>query len=166
MIYDLKLDAMQPEDWPAVRAIYAEGIATNQATFETETPEWDAWNSARLEACRLVVRKDGQVVAFAALSPVSKRPAYAGVAEHSIYVAAAARGQGVGKFLLQALVEASECSGIWMLQSSVFPENTATRALHKSCGFREVGYREKIGCHHGVWRDTILLERRSQVVGI
>lgn len=163
---DLQLDTMQPDDWPAVRSIYAEGIATNQATFETETPDWEAWNSARLEVCRLVVRKDGQVVAFAALSPVSRRPAYAGVAEHSIYVSAAVRGQGVGKFLLQGLIEAAEAAGIWTIQSSIFPENAATRALHQSCGFREIGYREKIACHHGVWRDTILIERRSQIAGI
>lgn len=157
---------MNSDDWSAVRDIYAEGIATNQATFETEVPEWEAWNSARLEVCRLVVRKDGQVIAFAALSPVSRRPAYAGVAEHSIYVAASARGQGVGKFLLQGLIEASECSNIWTIQSSIFPENTATRALHAACGFREIGYREKIANHHGVWRDTILIERRSKVVGL
>lgn len=162
----MQIDTLRPDDWPAVRAIYAEGIATRQATFETETPEWEAWNNARLDVCRLVVRQANQVIAWAALSPVSRRPVYAGVAEHSIYVAGSARGQGVGKFLLQALIESSEAAGIWTIQSSIFPENTATRALHTSCGFREVGYREKIACHHGIWRDTILIERRSQIIGV
>lgn len=160
------LDAMQPEDWPAVRAIYEEGIATGNATFETNAPEWETWDKGHLESCRLVARRDGQVIGWAALSPVSGRCVYAGVAEVSVYVADSARGQGVGGALLQALVEASECLEIWTLQAGIFPENVASVALHKRTGFREVGRREKLGCMNGVWRDVLLLERRSKVVGV
>ena len=153
-------------DWPQVSRIYSEGIATRQATFEPRVPAWEEWDRDHLQDCRLVARrKDGQVVGWAALSPVSGRCVYAGVASLSIYVAEAARGQGVGKALMQALIEASEQQGIWTLKTGIFPENAASIALHKSCGFREVGRRERIGQMDGVWRDTILLERRSKVVG-
>ncbi len=160
------VDKMQSEDWGAVRSIYREGIATGNATFETDTPDWQEWDRSHLGDCRFVARREGQVVGWGALSPVSSRCVYAGVAEVSIYVTASARGEGIGKTLLRTLIEASERQGIWTLQAGVFPENEASIALHKACGFREVGYREKIGQMNGHWRDVILLERRSEVVGI
>jgi L-amino acid N-acyltransferase YncA len=162
---DSIVDKMQAEDWGAVRSIYREGIATGNATFETDAPEWQEWDKNHLEDCRFVARREGQVVGWGALSPVSGRCVYAGVAEVSIYVAASARGEGIGKALLRTLIEASERQGIWTLQAGVFPENEVSITLHKACGFREVGYREKIGQMNGHWRDVILLERRSDVVG-
>ncbi len=163
---DLTIEAMTPDDWEAVRAIYREGITTGDATFETEVPEWDAWDHARLRDPRLVARDGSLVVGWATLSPVSPRPVYAGVAEASLYVAASARGRGVGTALMKALIGASERAGVWTLQGAIFPENAAGLALVKRCGFREVGRRERIGCMSGVWRDTILVERRSGVVGV
>lgn len=162
---DLQIITMQAEDWPDVQRIYREGIATGNATFETQVPEWDVWDGKTRPQPRLVARLDNEVVGWAALSSVSARAVYAGVCEVSVYVAAAARGQGVGKKLLQALVQASEEMGIWTLQASIFPENQASIAIHEQCSFRIVGRREKIARHHGLWRDTILMERRSQVVG-
>lgn len=163
---EVVIDAMRPNDWPAVEAIYREGIATGLATFETETPSWERWDAAHRPDCRLVARDGDRVLGWAALSPVSDRCVYAGVAENSIYIAAAARGQGIGKVLLRALIEASEAAGIWTLQTGIFPENAASLALHRSCGFRIVGIRERIGQLHGVWKDVVFLERRSRVVGI
>jgi L-amino acid N-acyltransferase YncA len=159
------LDKMQAEDWGAVRSIYREGIATGNATFETDAPEWQEWDKTHLGDCRFVARREGQMVGWGALSPVSSRCVYTGVAEVSIYVTASARGEGIGKAVLRTLIEASERQGIWTLQAGVFPENGASIALHKACGFREVGYRERIGQMNGYWRDVILLERRSEVVG-
>lgn len=156
---------MQPADWDAVRAIYAEGLATGNATFETSVPEWAAWDAGHLPDCRLVAWINGQIVGWAALSAYSSRRVYAGVAHESIYIAAAARGQGVGKQLMTALIEASESAGFWTLQAGIFPENAASIALHTKCGFRQVGIREKIGKLHGVWRDVVLMERRSTIVG-
>jgi len=156
---------MSDEDWPAVRDIYAEGIATGNATFETVVPDWARWDRAHHKDCRLLARDDGRILGWAALSPVSSRPAYAGVVEVSIYVAASARGRGVGNALLRALIEASERRGIWTLQAGIFPENAASIQLHKSCGFREVGRRQRIGQLGGIWRDVCLLERRSGSVG-
>ena len=161
----VRVEKMRDEDWRAVQAIYREGVATGDATFETGTPEWEEWNRSHWRDCRLVAREGDQVVGWAALSPVSSRCIYSGVAEVSVYVAARARGRGVGKVLLQALVEESERAGVWTLQGGIFPENVASLALHKACGFREVGYRERIGQMKGVWRDTVLVERRSKVVG-
>jgi L-amino acid N-acyltransferase YncA len=163
---DSTVEKMKDEDWGAVQAIYREGIATGNATFETDAPEWEEWNKSHLHDCRLVARVKDQVVGWAALSPVSSRCVYSGVAEVSIYVAALARGLGVGKALLRALTEESERAGIWTLQAGIFPENVASIALHKACGFREVGYRERIGRMNGVWRDVVFMERRSKVVGI
>ena len=158
---------MTAGDWPVVRAIYEAGIATGHATFQTEAPEWDAWDRAHLPTCRLVAKSDdGSVVGWAALSPISARPVYAGVAEVSVYVADDARGQGVGHSLLEALVQAAEADGRWTLQAGICPENAASVRLHEHCGFRVVGRRERIGRHHGVWRDVLLLERRSAVVGL
>ncbi len=160
------ISPMTPADWPAVRAIYEEGVATGNSTFETSAPEWPAWDAAHRPDCRLVARQDGRVVGWTALTPISSRLAYAGVAEDSIYVAAAARGRGVGRTLLMALVGASEAAGIWTLQAGIFPENAASLALHRACGFQVVGRRRHISCHQGVWRDFMLLERRSALVGL
>jgi L-amino acid N-acyltransferase YncA len=152
---------MQPAHWPSVRDIYAEGIATGNATFETEIPEWERWDKAHRKDCRLIALEGERVIGWAALSPVSTRRVYSGVAEVSVYVAASACGRGAGKILLKALVQRSEASGIWTLQAGVFPENAASIALHKVCGFREVGVRRKIGKLGDLWRDVLLLERRS-----
>jgi len=160
-----KIIQMKPEHWPAVREIYREGIATGNATFATDLPDWEKWNSAHLQDCRLVACKRDQVLGWAALSPVSARRVYAGVAEVSVYVAAAARGRGVGKSLLKALIQESEAKGVWTLQAGIFPENSASIALHKSCGFRKVGVRRRIGKLRDTWRDVLLLERRSTTIG-
>ncbi|MGB9178105.1 MAG: N-acetyltransferase family protein [Pyrinomonadaceae bacterium] len=162
---DFILDEMKESDWPAVRAIYVEGIATGQATFETEAPAWERWDASHHAFARLVARAGERVKGWAALSPVSGRAVYKGVAEVSVYVGQEHRGAGVGRALLEALIKASEQNGIWTLQAGVFPENEASVALHKLCGFREVGRRERIGRLNGAWRDTLLLERRSKVVG-
>jgi L-amino acid N-acyltransferase YncA len=163
---DYEINLIQPEDWPAVREIYSEGIATGNATFETELPDWEKWNRAHRPDCRLIVRKAEQVLGWAALSPVSARWVYSGVAEVSVYVAESARGRGVGKALLNALIEESEHKGIWTLQAGIFPENAASVALHKACGFREVGTRRRIGKLGPTWRDVFLLERRSSKVEV
>jgi L-amino acid N-acyltransferase YncA len=160
-----ELDSMRESDWEAVRAIYAQGIATGDATFETEAPDWERWDASHLQEGRLVARSDGGVLGWAALSPVSSRCVYAGVAEVSVYVRDTARGMGVGRSLLEGLIRASEECGIWTLQAGIFPENRASVALHCSCGFREVGRRERLGQMRGVWRDVLLLERRSATVG-
>lgn len=176
------IEPMRPEDWPRVRAIYLEGIATGNATFETDAPSWDSWDAAHAKEPRLVARESGgpdrsgrsgsapgsggAILGWAALTPVSGRCVYAGVGDLSVYVAASARGRGVGTSLLLALVAESERTGIWTLQAGIFPENEASLALHRSCGFREVGRRERIGKMNGVWRDVVLLERRSGIIGI
>lgn len=159
------IETMHPADWPAMSAIYREGIATGMATFETQVPTWEAWDRDHRADCRLVACLDGAIVGWAALTSVSGRCVYAGVAEVSIYVSADVRGQGVGKQLLLFLVEASEAAGIWTLQAGIMRDNTASIALHRACGFREVGYRERLGRLHGEWRDVILMERRSLRVG-
>lgn len=163
---DFTLDTMQAEDWPAVRAIYREGIAGGEATFERDVPGWAAWDQNHRPDCRVVARVADRVIGWAALSPVSRRRVYSGVAEVSIYIAASARRRGVGKALLWALIEESERAGIWTLQAGIFPENGASIALHQACGFRVVGYRERIGQMDEVWRDVALMERRSQVAGV
>ncbi len=154
--------AMRPEHWPEVRTIYAEGIATGEATFETEVPTWEAWSAAHLPAHRLVACRGDQVIGWAAVVPVSERCVYQGVVEHSVYVAASARGQGVGRMLLDALIASCERAGIWTIQAGVFPENLASLRLHEACGFRRVGVRERLGHHHGRWRDVVLLEWRRR----
>lgn len=156
-----KLEPMREEDWPAVEAIYEAGMATGLATFETEAPPWQSWDEDHLAIGRLVARDQGQVIGWAALSPVSGRCVYAGVAGVSVYVAARARGRGIGKALLGQLIKESEEAGIWTLEAGIFPENRASLALHKACGFRQVGYRERLGQLAGEWRDVILMERRS-----
>jgi L-amino acid N-acyltransferase YncA len=171
---------MPPDLWPAVREIYREGVATGNATFETELPDWEKWDSSHRKDCRLIALEPFDedteevlislnkltVLGWAALSPVSARRAYRGVAEVSVYVRAAARGRGVGKALLQALVQESEVNGVWTLQAGIFPENAASIDVHKSCGFRKVGVRRRIGKLGDTWRDVLLLERRSSTVGV
>ena len=164
--FEVVIESMAERDWPQVRAIYAEGIEFGDATFEPAPPDWETWNATHLRVCRLVARSGGEVVGWAALSPVSSREAYAGVAEASLYIAACACGRGVGSKLLAALIEASEQAGIWTLHSSTFPENAASLTLQQRHGFRVIGTRERIACHYGRWRDTVLLERRSRVTGI
>jgi phosphinothricin acetyltransferase len=162
---DVAIERMTAEDWGAVRAIYLEGIATGNATFETTASDWEKWDAGHLQACRFVARVQDEIVGWAALSPVSARKVYAGVTEVSVYVAERARGRKVGSRLLAELVKASEREGIWTLNAGIFPENTASIELHKRHGFRVVGTRERIGCMNGRWRDVTLMERRSQVVG-
>jgi len=156
---------MKTDDWPDVRAIYEEGLATGVGSFETAAPSWEQWNRARLPHSRLVARKN-MVIGWAALSAVSQRACYAGVAEVAIYVAAAARGQGVGCALLEAIVESAESHGIWTLQGATIAGNAASLALQARCGFRIVGRRERIAKRDGVWHDTMLTERRSRKIGV
>jgi L-amino acid N-acyltransferase YncA len=155
---------LRPEDWPSVRAIYEDGIRSGNATLETEAPSWDEWDAAHPDL-RLVIERDGEVAGWAALSPSSSRRCYRGVGAVSVYVAEPARGSGIGRALLEHLVERSERAGYWTLTAGVFSENEASLRLHKACGFREVGFRERLGESAGVWRDVVLLERRSTLVG-
>jgi L-amino acid N-acyltransferase YncA len=156
---------MTADDWPDVARIYEEGIETGNATFETRVPEWEEWDAGHLTACRLVLEEEGVILGWAALSPISRRQVYSGVAEHSIYVAGAARGRGVGAGLLGSLVADSEGAGFWTLQTAIFPENETSIGLHKRFGFRVVGVRERLGFHYDRWRDVVLMERRSALVG-
>ena len=152
--------------WDAVKKIYEEGIATGNATFQTEAPGWDDWDKAHSIKPRLVAIENNEVLGWAAITPVSGRCVYAGVGEVSVYVSATARGKGIGKQLLQTLIEESEKENFWTLQAGIFPENTASIAIHHACGFRTIGIRERIGQMKGVWRDTVLLERRSNNIGL
>jgi L-amino acid N-acyltransferase YncA len=160
------IEPMLPEHWPEVRAIYREGIATGNATFETAAPDWARWDATHLPARRLVARELGSTLGWAALSRVSSREVYCGVAEVSVYVAEHARRRSIGIQLLSTLVETSEQEGIWTLQAGIFPENHASIRVHQNCGFRIVGTRERVGCLAGVWRDVVLMERRSKSVGL
>ena len=162
---DFSIGEMLPADWEAVRAIYAEGIATGNATIETEPPTWEAWDARHLRHCRLVARRGGSVVGWVALGPYSGRCAYNGVAEVSIYIAERARSQGIGHALLDAAIAESERHGVWTLQAGIFPENTISVALHTKCGFRIVGTRERLGKLNDIWRNVVFLERRSTVAG-
>lgn len=159
------IESLTITDWASVRSIYLEGIATGNATFEQVAPEWAQWDAGHLKTRRLVARSDGPVLGWAALSAVSGRCVYGGVAEVSVYVAERARGRGIGGVLLSALVTESEQAGIWTLQAGIFPENQASIKLHLRSGFRVVGTRERLGSMNGRWRDVVLLERRSTVVG-
>ncbi|MHB8489488.1 MAG: GNAT family N-acetyltransferase [Candidatus Dormibacteria bacterium] len=158
---DLEVRPFRDEDWPQVRTIYAEGIATGNATFENEVPEFDRWAAAHPPHHRFVATRDGAIVGWVAAAPVSDRCAYAGVLEHSVYVAAGVRCQGVGRRLLATLIAHADAGGIWTIQSGIFPENVASVELHKRCGFRVVGTRERLGQHNGAWRDVLLMERRK-----
>lgn len=162
----MEILSMLPKHWEAVKKIYEEGIATGNATFQPAAPSWEEWDASHAAKPRLVAVEADTVLGWAALTPVSGRCVYAGVGEVSVYVSAAARGKGVGKQLLQALIEASENENYWTLQAGIFPENTASLAIHQSCGFRIIGTSEKIGKMNGVWRDTVLLEKRSTRTGI
>ncbi len=157
----LDVAAMEASDWERVSVIYAEGIATGVATFETETPTWKQWDAAHLSVGRLVARMRGEVMGWAALAPISRRACYRGVAEVSVYVSSEARGSGIGTILMKRLADDAGSGGIWTLQATVFPENEASLALHQRVGFRLVGRRERIAQLGGVWRDTVLLERRA-----
>jgi L-amino acid N-acyltransferase YncA len=160
------LRPMTPNDYPAVAEIYREGIATGHATFNSDAPSWEEWDAGHLAACRLAAVEGEQVLGWAALSGVSDRCVYGGVAEVQVYVAAAARGKGVGLALLEGLSAASEQKGIWTLQAGIFPENTVSVALHRRAGYRLIGRRERLGQMKGWWRDVLLFERRSSVVGV
>lgn len=166
-----QIELMTEADWPAVESIYREGIATGNATFATEPPaSWNAWCASKLNACSIVLRDSQNIRGWAAVSPTSSRACYAGVVEHSIYISAAARGQRFGSQLLAALIAITEAQGLWTIQSSIFPENSASARLHEQHGFRVVGRRERIarmeiGPWAGQWRDTLLIERRSLLVG-
>jgi L-amino acid N-acyltransferase YncA len=164
--FDYSIEEMSAGDWPEVRAIYLEGIATGNATFETGAPDWEDWDRNHLSSCRLVARASRGIMGWAALSLVSRRHVYRGVAEVSVYVAADARGRGLGRVLLEALVQCSERHGIWTLQAGILVENRASLELHGRCGFRVVGRRERIGKLADEWRDVVLMERRSKVVGV
>jgi L-amino acid N-acyltransferase YncA len=158
------VDALRPDDWPAVQAIYQAGIDAGNATFETTVPAWEAWDAAHLPDHRLVAREGGRVLGWVALAPVSDRCAYSGVAEDSVYVASEAQGRGVGRQLLSAVIASAEHAGIWTVQTGIFPENQASVRLHQACGFRLVGVRERLGRLDGRWRDVLLLERRSPLI--
>lgn len=160
------LDKMQPSDWDAVKQIYQEGIATGNATFQQKAPDWKDWNNDHMQHSRIVAKEDATILGWAALTPLSGRCVYAGVAEVSVYVSHKVRGKGLGKQLLQKLIEESEANNIWTLQAGIFPENIASIKIHQDCGFRIIGVRERIGQMNGKWRDTILMERRSKIIGI
>jgi phosphinothricin acetyltransferase len=160
----IELRNLRSSDWPEVASIFEAGIATGNATFETEAPGWAAWDASHLQSHRLVAVENGCIVGWAALSPVSERCCYTGVAENGVYVAPQAQGRGVGRMLLERLVADAERAGIWTIQAGIFPENAASVHLHQRCGFRIVGVRERLGKLDGAWRDVLLLERRSEEV--
>ncbi len=162
----MEIAKIEAGHYPQVADIYLQGIATGMATFQTEATDWGTWDKSHLPNCRIAAFEDNQMAGWAALSPVSSRCVYAGVAEVSIYIAENFRGKGVGKYLLSKLIEESETAGLWTLQSGIFSDNTASIKLHEQCGFRVIGYREKIGKKDGIWKDNIIMERRSEVVGI
>ena len=152
------------QDWSDIAAIYKEGIDTGMATFETKIPEWDQWNHSHIDSCRLKAMVNNETIGWAALSPTSSRKVYKGVAEVSIYITSKHRNLGIGTLLLSRLIEESETEGFWTLQAGIFSENKASIALHKSLGFREIGYREKVGKLNDIWYDNTLLERRSKQI--
>jgi len=162
----MQIISMQPRHWDQVKVIYQQGISTGNATFQTSVPTWEEWNQSHLAKGRLVGVDNDIVVGWAALTPVSGRCVYAGVAEVSVYVNENNRGKGIGKILLSDLVASSECDGFWTLQAGVLRENIGSIKIHEACGFHVVGVREKLGQLNGVWRDVILLERRSKIVGV
>ncbi len=162
----LELGKIEASNFCKVGEIYTEGIATGMATFETSVPSWEDWDKAHMDIGRIVALENGVVLGWAALSPVSSRCVYGGVAEVSVYVAAEARGKGVGKYLLNQLIQISEENGLWTLQSGIMKANVASIALHEKCGFRTIGYRERVGQLNGQWKDNVLMERRSTVVGV
>ena len=162
---DIKIRSLLPTDWPSVRRIYEEGISTGDATFETKAPEWEDWDSKHIQSCRLVFEEGERVLGWAALWPASDRCVYGGVAEVSVYIENGVRGRGIGTRLLQELISASEKEGFWTLQAGIFPENESSVRVHEKCGFRVIGFRERLGKMNGSWRDVLLMERRSPFVG-
>ena len=166
MINKLKFEKLVKEHWPQVKSIYEKGIETGNATFQTAVPTWEEWNNSHVENCRIVVVEDDKVSGWAALTPVSGRCVYAGVGEVSIYVAPEQQGMGIGKSLLNELIKQSEAEGFWTLTAGIFPENKGSLKIHEKAGFKILGIRERIGKMNGKWRDTVLLERRSNVVGV
>ncbi|MGI9531915.1 N-acetyltransferase family protein [Lutimonas sp.] len=162
----IEIQQMKPEDWLEVSEIYRQGIETDVATFEKSVPRWEEWDKNHLESCRIVAKIDGSVVGWAALSPVSSRCVYGGVAEVSVYVATNLRGKKVGAILLKNLIDQSEVQGYWSLQSGIFPENLASIKLHENLGFRKIGFRERIGQLDGEWKDNVLMEKRSKKTGV
>ncbi len=158
------IEALRPEHWPGVARVYEEGIATRNATFETDVPAWEEWDSSHLAEHRFVAHRDGEVVGWAAVGPVSGRCCYQGVVEDSVYVATSARGQGVGRLLLEALIASTEAAGIWTIEAGMFPENEESVRLHEAVGFATVGTHKRLGKLDGVWRDVLLLERRSETI--
>lgn len=166
IVANMKLIEISEENYTEVARIYGEGLKTGTATFETTIPNWEKWHSGHLPFGRIMAFENNNYLGWAALSPVSSRCVYGGVAEVSVYVSESARGKGVGEFLLKNLIEISEANSIWTLQSGIFRDNVTSHKLHIKCGFREVGYKEKVGQLHGVWKDNVLLERRSKIVGI
>ncbi len=162
----MEIKQFQEKDYSAIAEIYLQGIATGHATFQTEAPSWNDWDKSHLPFCRLAVFEEWEMLGWAALSPVSSRFVYGGVAEVSVYVASSARGKGIGKTLLAQLVKESEENELWTLQSGIFPENESSIKLHEQVGFRKIGYRERIGKMNDVWRDNIIMERRSKIVGV
>lgn len=164
---DYKIDEMKQSDWEQVANIYLGGIKTGLATFQTEVPTWESWNNGHISLCRLVARSGDNVLGWAVLSPTSSRCVYAGVAEVSIYIGEKYKGQGVGTHLLNNLIQLSEENGFWTLQSGIIRDNLASISLHRKCGFREVGIREKVAkMHNEKWMDVVFMERRSKIVGI
>ena len=165
-VVSMKVIEISAENYPEVARIYGEGLQTGTATFETVIPDWEKWNGGHLSFGRILAVEENKSLGWAALSPVSSRCVYGGVAEVSVYVSDSARGKGVGEFLLKRLIEISEGNNIWTLQSGIFRDNIASHKLHLKCGFREIGFKERIGQLKGVWKDNVLLERRSKIVGI
>jgi phosphinothricin acetyltransferase len=163
---EIRIRPLHASDWPKVRRIYREGIASGDATFEMEPPSWEDWDAKHIESCRIVADEAGTVLGWAALWPASDRCVYGGVAEVSVYVGNEAQGKGIGTKLLQALVARSEEAGYWTLQAGIFPENRASLRIHEKCGFRILGTRERLGKMGEVWRDVLLMERRSPSVGM
>ncbi len=153
-------------DYPSIKRIFEEGIASGNSTFQKTAPEWNEWNESKLLYCRLAAISGGEIAGWTALTPTSKREVYKGINEESIYIAEKYAGKGIGKLLLNALIDESEKHGVWTLYAAIFPENKISIKLHLSCGFREIGFMEKAGCMNSVWRDTILFERRSKKIGI
>lgn len=162
----MEIRSMKFSDWQAISKIYEEGIATGFATFETNVPNYETWDAVHMTACRLIATENGKVLGWAALSPVSSRCVYGGVAEVSVYIAKDSRGKGVGQLLMKALIKESEAEGLWTIQSGIFPENEGSIELHKKVGFRYIGKRERVGKLNGEWKDNLLFERRSKTVGI
>lgn len=164
--YKMEIQLITEYNFPDLVAIYKQGLATNIATFQNDLPKWEDWDKGHLRFCRISIYEDNKMLGWTALTPVSSRCVYAGVAEVSVYVSQEERGKSIGKILLTELIKQSEANGIWTLQSGIFSENISSIKLHEKCGFRMVGYREKIGKKDGIWKDNVLMEHRSQNIGI